>query len=88
MHKKPFEGKAIQTDRPTDIVTYRVVCTRLKRNAGGKQGGKNFGFLFAEMMEPMSEEAEEEEEEEEQEFIATARGRYGWGRHPYTQNTT
>ena len=29
----------------------------------------------------------EEEEEEEWEFIATAKGRYGWGLHPYTQNT-
>ena len=25
--------------------------------------------------------------EEEWEFIATAKGRYGWGHHPYTQNT-
>ena len=25
--------------------------------------------------------------EEEEEFIASAKGRYGWGRHPYTQNT-
>ena len=26
-----------------------------------------------------------QEEEEEQELIASAKGRYGWGRHPYTQ---
>ena len=25
--------------------------------------------------------------EEEEEFIASAKGRYGWGHHPYTQNT-
>ena len=25
------------------------------------------------------------EEEEEEVFIASAKGRYGWGRHPYTQ---
>ena len=25
--------------------------------------------------------------EEEEEFIASAKGRYGWGRHPYTQDT-
>ena len=25
--------------------------------------------------------------EEEWEFIASAKGRYGWGHHPYTQNT-
>ena len=24
---------------------------------------------------------------EEWEFIASAKGRYGWGHHPYTQNT-
>ena len=26
-------------------------------------------------------------EEEEWEFIAQAKGRSGWGHHPYTQNT-
>ena len=33
------------------------------------------------------EKKKDEEEEEEQDFIAPAKGRYGWGHHPYTQST-
>ena len=50
--------KNLNTNLTARIKTNDGLTRRIKRIAGGKQGGKNFGYLFAKMMDVMAEDAE------------------------------
>ena len=53
--------KNLNTNLTAKIKTRHGLTRKIKRNAGGKQGGKNFGYLFAKMMDVLAEEAHENE---------------------------